>query len=68
MLTEGTSPSLDISDIPVPNTYMTNMRAFTYESHPWDENDQVKFSNAVVMSLEILKAYVLSEIKSSINS
>lgn len=40
------------------------MRVFTYESHPWGENDQLKFSNSLVISLEILKPYVLSEIKS----
>lgn len=40
------------------------MQVFTYESHPWDKNDQLKFSNAVLISLEILKAYLLSEIKS----
>lgn len=39
------------------------MAVFTYESHPWDNNCQLKLSNAVVISLEILKACILSEIK-----
>lgn len=43
---------------------MTNMRVFTYESNAWDENDQLKFSNSLIISLEILKPYVLFEIKS----
>lgn len=37
MLIEGTSPSLDISDTPIPNIVMANMALFTYESHPWDK-------------------------------